>query len=129
MKLKMPVLAAALALLALVATAADLQQDSRSVSATQANSAVTFTDQSGATFSAFTVTVTNDGGDAVYLNLTSTVATAGTNKEIKLASGESHTYSRVEREGPNSSVWVGFNGLGLICAAGETATVRVVALR
>jgi predicted S18 family serine protease len=128
MRLKRLALTVALLFVATFALAA-VQQDSRSISATQANTAVTFTDQDGVAFSAFVVTVTNDGGDTVYVNLSSTTATAGTNKEVKIPSGESFTFNRMDRDSPNSSVWVGFSGIGVICAAGETATVRVVALR
>jgi hypothetical protein len=103
-----------------------VQQYSASVSATQTNSAVTFTDQSAAAFSAYTVTVVNDGGDDIYVNFSSTTATAGTNKEVQLKSGESYTANRIARDGTD---WVGFSGIGVICATGKTATARVTALR
>jgi hypothetical protein len=89
------------------------QQYSTPVSATEANTAVTFG------FSATSLAIKNDGPQSVFLDFTDTTA-ATTNFELK--NGETVSLT-VDRSG---SGWPGF---GAICSAGQTATVRVLAIR
>jgi hypothetical protein len=115
--------------LALPALAGKLQYSSGTtrVSVTQANSAVSFTDNgSGGTSSAFyarTVWIRSDSTSAnsCYFDLKDTTATTA---DIRLAPGDSIVMTWADTLGGN-----GWAGLGAICAAGETATFDVVAVR
>ena len=89
------------------------QQYNTSISASQTNTAVTFG------FNATSLVLKNDGTNSVFLDFSDTVA-ATTNFELK--NGETLALS-VER---SENGWPGF---GAICSAGQTATVRVLAVR
>ena len=98
---------------------------SGTIAATQANTATSFIDNhsggSAAAFNARRVVIINDGPNAVYVDLKDTTATTA---DRKVASGES--FSQVWDSGLGGEGWA---GIGLICAAGETASVRVWAER
>jgi hypothetical protein len=80
-----------------------------SVSATQTNSAVDFG------FPAGRIIVANDGADDVYVTF---VSTTSTTSKFPIHSGEAFTLNGMQT-----------SGIGLICASGKTATVRVGAWR
>ena len=82
------------------------------VSATATNSVVSF----GKT--CYSVRIKNDGANTVYYEYPGSVATTSS---VKLLSGESEVISIPEG---HAGLWQ----LGLICAAAETATVRVHAM-
>jgi len=79
------------------------------VSATAVNSVLSFL------FAATEVHVTNDGTNPVHITFKSTVAVL---TDFDLAANETIKYTASPTE-----------GMGLICDAAETATVRVVAWR
>ena len=113
-----------LALVAVLANATGLYY-SGTIGATQANTATSYTDNhsggSALAFNARRVVVINDGPNAVYVDLEDTTATTA---DRKVANGES--FSQVWDSGLGGEGWA---GIGLICAAGETAGVRVWAER
>jgi hypothetical protein len=89
------------------------QQYNTPISASDTNTAVNFG------FNATQLVLRNDGPNSVFLNFTSTTATTSS---FELKNGEALSLS-VER---SSAGW-GF--LGAICSAGETATVRILAVK
>lgn len=98
---------------------------SGTTAATDVNTAVSFTDNrsggSNAAFKATHVVVWNDGPNSVHVDLGDTTATTA---DRKIKAGESFSEDWDARLGSD-----GWPGLGLICAAGETASVRVWADR
>lgn len=112
-----------LCLLAAVNVWADAYQDAGSVSATQTNTAVTFTDDTGSNaFSAASVWLKNDDAtNEAYICFSGTVAAASAGCGFELKAGESITVNFPSDEGQT--------GIGVICASGETATVRYLAIR
>jgi hypothetical protein len=92
------------------------------VSATQANSAVTFSDSAGAFYANSIALATESGDSPVVVNLKSTTATYGTNGII-VPPGLT---VNVEWDGGDPGGW---SGLGAICDTGETATLYVTAVR
>jgi len=91
-------------------------QHAEVVSATQANTVVTFSDSVNGAFEAVLITIYNQGSDEIYVEFRSTTATTSS---VPLRSGLTFTYSH-----PN-----GIAGIGIICASGESATVDVAAFR
>lgn len=119
-------LVSALSLLLLVplAEAEGKQFNSEGISATQTNTAVTFIASGDVNpMVATKVRVTNRSTSAnkVYVNFASSVAVASTGG-LRLNPGETVTISIDKDES-------GWTALGLICAAAETATVDVSAIR
>jgi hypothetical protein len=112
-------LSLALAVLMLVlplmpAGGATLKEQIQTVSATQTNSAVTFTTPPGI------LVLVNDGPNTVYITLASTTATT---IKFALKNGESLSLTFA------SSLQAAPTGAGFICTAGQTASVRVGAWR
>lgn len=79
------------------------------VSATQANSVVTFG------FNPARVVVINDGANEVFVSLAASIATTS---DIRLNANEVRTFDALTFALPT---------LGVICSTGETASVRVIA--
>lgn len=94
------------------------------ISASQSNSVVTFTDNhSGGDASAFNATkivIVNDGPDPIFVDYVDTTASTA-DWQVKI--GESLILS------PPALTSQGVPGIGIICASGKTATVRVNATR
>ena len=112
---------------AVVASAEEVGQIySGSVSVTQANSAVVFTDNgsggTGQMFRAIAILVRASGANTCYLDIKDTVATTA---DIPLAPGESVTFSFPGTSQPAD----GWPGIGAICSTGQTATFLVTAMR
>ena len=124
-------LLAVLAILALVAVPAWASMYvNNAVNATQANTAITFVDSdTSAAFYPTSVLVINDAASAneVYVKLwrsDQTVATA-TTSHTRIEPGESMSWTF--NAGVEGGQGAGYKAIALICAAGETATVRVMA--
>ncbi len=83
------------------------------VSATQANTAVTFANDTKAVY-AINLGATNEA----FVDLDDSVATAGTSDEVQLNAGQSIAINGLKTR-----------GIGVICSTGETTTVQVVACR
>lgn len=99
-----------------------LEQTSHGQGVLQYNTPVSVTDTNTTVsfgFAATNVVFKNDGANEVYLSFT---ATAATTASFELKAGESLAFS-VERSE------VGLGRFDVICAAAETATLRVLALK
>lgn len=93
---------------------ATVQEQIQTVSATQTNTAVTFTVPPGI------LVLVNDGPNTVYVTLASTTAT--TSKfALKIGESLSLTFASDLQAAPT--------GAGFICTTGQTASVRVGAWR
>ena len=86
------------------------------VSATDVNSVVTV-DIDASDEKAFTLLLINDGANEVFVDFNNSIATSA---DFQLKSGE---FINVSTEGGYD-----IRVFGIICSAGETATVRVLAL-
>ena len=115
--------------LALPVSAGKLQYSSGTtrVSATQANTAVTFTDNgSGGSSSAFNarlvwVRSSAASANSCYIDLKDTTATTA---DLRIDPGDSVVFTWADGLGGD-----GWAGMGVICAAAETATLDVMAMR
>jgi hypothetical protein len=101
-------------LLASPAPAATVQEQITTISATQTNSALTFAVPPGI------LIIINDGPDAAYVTVASTTATAA---KFLLRKGESLAFPFI------SETQAAPTGMGVICATGQTASIRVGAWR
>ena len=90
-------------------------QFAQTFSVTATNTPVVFKDQANLTFKGVVV-IENLGPNTVYVDVADTVSDTG---KYPLVSG------RTLEIGDQTAVW----GLGLICATGETATVKVLAIQ
>jgi hypothetical protein len=84
------------------------------VSATQANTAVTFG------CNAYSIRITDDGENEVFYEYKTRIATTSS---VELHKSETETVTLTPAHGH-----IGWPGIGLICSSGETATVRVHAM-
>ena len=122
---------AALFALALVAAPIQAQREyyNTSVSATQANSAVSFTDNgsggSTAAFRARTIIVRSlsSSANTCYFDMKDTVATTA---DIAIAPGGVWSLAYDDL---NTGTLGGWDGMGVICDTAETATILVTAAR
>jgi hypothetical protein len=106
--------ALAVGLLASSSPAATVQEQYATLSATQTNTALTFATPPGI------LIIINDGPDAAYVTLASTTATVS---KFLLRKNESLALPFI------SDTQAAPTGMGVICATGQTASIRVGAWR
>lgn len=117
-----------LGLLAAPAWASSRQYSNPAVSVTEVNTAITFEDDAGS-FKArgVIVYVPSSSDDEVYVNLRTTTAVADTTNLVAYPGGPALAVNWTDDMGAEGLD--GWDGVGLICAGGETATAVVNAFR